>query len=73
MEIKEKINKIEEMLEIDENTLTLDTELNSLDEWDSVAILSTIVMLDEEFGKKLLGEQIQKFHTVKDILDFMES
>jgi acyl carrier protein len=38
-----------------------------------MAKLSLIVMMDEEFGKKLLGEQIQKFHTVKDILDFMES
>ena len=71
MEIKEKINKIEEMLEIDENTLTLDTELNSLDEWDSVAILSTIVMLDEEFGKIIKGTDIKACKTVADLVNLM--
>ena len=71
MEIKEKINKIEEMLEIDENTLTLDTELNSLDEWDSVAILSTIVMLDEEFGKTIKGTDIKACKTVADLVNLM--
>ncbi|WP_288275582.1 acyl carrier protein [uncultured Prevotella sp.] len=71
MEINEKINKIEEMLEIDVNTLTLETELNSLDEWDSVAILSTIVMLDEEFGKTIKGTDIKACKTVADLVNLM--
>lgn len=71
MEIKEKINKIEEMLEIDENTLSLETELDSLDEWDSVAILSAIVMLDEEFGKTVKGTDIKACKTVADFINLM--
>lgn len=71
MEIKEKINKIEEMLEIDENTLSLETELDSLDEWDSIAILSAIVMLDEEFGKTVKGTDLKACKTVADIVNLM--
>lgn len=71
MEIKEKLNKLEEMLEIDENTLTLETELNSLDEWDSIAILSAIVMFDEEFGKTVKGTDLKACKTVADIVNLM--
>ena len=71
MEIKEKLNKLEEMLEIDENTLTLETELNSLDEWDSIAILSAIVLFDEEFGKTVKGTDLKACKTVADIVNLM--
>lgn len=71
MEIKEKLNKLEEMLEIDENTLTLETELNSLDEWDSIAILSAIVMFDEEFGKTVKGTDLKACKTVADVVNLM--
>ena len=71
MEIKERINKIEEMLEIDENTLTPETELNSLDEWDSIAILSAIVMFDEEFGKTVKGTDLKACKTVADLINLM--
>jgi acyl carrier protein len=33
--------------------------------------LTIIVLCDDEFGKKLTGEQIKSFKKVKDILDFM--
>lgn len=36
-----------------------------------MAKLTLIVLCDEEFSKKLTGEQINAFKTVKDILDFM--
>lgn len=71
MEIKEKLNKLEEMLEIDENTLTLETELNSLDEWDSIAIISAIVMFDEEFGKTVKGAELKACKTVADVVNLM--
>lgn len=68
---EEKITLLEEMLELDANTLSIETELNSIDEYDSMAKLSLIVLMDEEFGKKLTGEQIRQFKTVGDILAFM--
>ena len=68
---EEKIALLEDMLELDGGTLTPETELSSIDEYDSMGKLSLIVLMDDEFGKKLTGEQIREFNTVQDILDFM--
>jgi len=72
MTSREKIEMLEELLEVENGTLNEDTDLNDIPEYDSMAKLSLIVMCDDEFGKKLTGEQILKFKTVQDILDFME-
>lgn len=72
MTSREKIGMLEELLEVENGTLNEDTDLNDIPEYDSMAKLSLIVMCDDEFGKKLTGEQILKFKTVQDILDFME-
>ncbi len=69
---EEKIALLEDMLELDVNTLTPETELNSIEEYDSMAKLSLIVLMDEECNKKLTGEQIREFKTVEDILAFMD-
>lgn len=68
---EEKIALLEDMLELDGGTLTPETELSSIDEYDSMAKLSLIVLMDDECGKELTGEQIREFNTVQDILDFM--
>ena len=68
----EKIALLEDMLELESNTLTPETELTAIDEYDSMAKLSLIVLMDEECGKKLTGEQIRAFKTVGDILAFMD-
>ena len=71
MSEQEKIALLEDMLEVDEGTLTADTALEDIDEWDSMAKLSLIVLVDDEFGKKLTGDEIKSFNTIGDILDFM--
>lgn len=73
MTTKEKINLIEEALELEPDTLNEGTELDSLVEYDSMGKLSLIVLADEEFGKKLTGEQINEFVIVKDILSFFDA
>ena len=67
----EKIAKLEETWEMDEGTLTEDTVLEDVEEFDSMGKLSLIVLCDDEFSKRLDGETIRGFKTVKDILDFM--
>ncbi|MCG9881075.1 MAG: phosphopantetheine-binding protein [Bacteroidia bacterium] len=68
---QEKISLIEDTLEIEAGTLTPETELANIEEYDSMAKLSLIVLCDEEFGKKLTGEQIRAFKTVSDIITFL--
>lgn len=68
---EEKIAMLEDMLELDGGTLKPEMNLDDIEEYDSMAKLSLIVMMDDEFNKKLSGEQIRTFKTVRDILDFM--
>jgi len=68
---QEKIRLIEEALELNENTLTEETFLDAIAEYDSMAKLTLIVLCDDEFNKKLTGEQINGFKTVRDVLEFM--
>ena len=68
---EEKIALLEETLEMDRGSLRADMGLDSIAEYDSMANLCLIVMMADEFAKKLSGEQIREFKTVQDILDFM--
>lgn len=72
MTIEEKIAVLEDMLELENGILTVETKLSTVDEFDSMAKLSLIVISDEEFGKKLTGEQLREFKTIGDILTFWE-
>ncbi|MGI6085621.1 MAG: phosphopantetheine-binding protein [Acetivibrionales bacterium] len=69
---KEKLALLEEMLELDEGSLSPETSLESINEWDSVAALSLIVLMDEEFGRQLTGKEIKDLKYINDILSLME-
>ena len=70
---EEVIRLIEETLELDSNTLNSETLLDDILEFDSMGKLSVIVMADDEFDKKLTGEQMKKFRTVGDIVMFLNA
>ena len=72
MSEREKLALLEDMLELDEGDLTVDRELNDIDEYDSMAKLSLIVLMEDEFDVKLTGDMIKGFETVGDILKLME-
>lgn len=67
----EKMRLIEDAFELDSDTLTEETLLADIPQYDSMAKLTLIVLCDDEFQKKLTGEQIKEFKSVKDVLDFM--
>ncbi len=68
---QEKLTLIEEALEVDKNSLTANTLLADLEEYDSLARLSITVMLDDEFGVSVSNDEIKAFETVADILNKM--
>jgi acyl carrier protein len=70
MNLQEKLTLIEEVLDA-EGSLTPETLLAEVDEWDSIAALSLIVMLDEKFEKTVSGAQIKALESVNDILAYM--
>lgn len=69
---QEKIAMLEETWELDEGTLAIDTVLTDVEEYDSMAKLSLIVLMDDEFELTLTGDMIKSFETVGDILKLME-
>lgn len=69
---QEIINLIEETFEIDINTLSENSLLHDIPEYDSMAKLSVIILADDEFNKKLTGETLRDFKTVGDIIQFLK-
>ena len=69
---REKLALLEDMLELEEGELNGEMKLSKIEGWDSMAKLSLIVLMDDEFGKKLSGDKIREFENVKDILNLME-
>ena len=72
MSEKEKLAMLEETFDLEEGTLAADTVLADLDEYDSMAKLSLIVLMDDEFDVKVTGDMIKGFKTVADILAVMK-
>ena len=67
-----KIKLLEEIMELDEGELTMDSILSDYPEWDSIATLSYIAMLDSDFHKMIKGDVVKAFIKVQDAMDLME-
>ena len=72
MDLDKKIELLEEALEYEDGHLEPEMVLADIDEYNSMAKLSLIVMMSDEFGKKLTSDTMKTFVTVQDILDYME-
>lgn len=63
-----------EILEIDPSEVTPDLDLTTLQgqQWDSLAIVNALALIDECFGKMLKGAQLAKCTSVRDIEDLIK-
>lgn len=68
---REKLALLEELFELEEGDLTVDTALDDVDEYDSMTKLSLIVMMDDEFGVKLDSATVKGFKIIGDIVALM--
>ena len=55
-----------------EDEIRMEDEFRNYPEWSSIAYLSVIAMMDEEFNKEMKGADIKALKTVQDVLDVME-
>lgn len=53
-------------------SITTDTALADLPEWDSLAALGVIVMFDMEYSKTIVGEQLRDAETVGDLFKLLD-
>lgn len=73
MTLKEKIEFLEEIMDVDEGTLTEDTVLADVEEWDSLSTLSLIAEMKKRYDLKLTASTIKEFQTVADICEYIPS
>ena len=56
-----------EFEETSENMFAPDTIYKELEEWDSLASLSIIAMVDEELGKRITGSELRTCNTIEEL------
>ena len=62
--MKELVAKIAEILEVDDLDIT--KKFTDYDEWDSLATLSVLAMLDSDYNTTMKGAEILSFATIED-------
>ena len=68
---QEKLDLLEEIMDVEES-LTLETVLSDLEEWDSLSTLALAAKVKEMYSRNLTAEEIEGFKTVKDICDYLD-
>jgi len=67
-----KLKKIlSEVLEIDEAKIDKSYELDAENNWDSLAVLSAISMIDDEYSIELDGDDIALCETASELQDLI--
>lgn len=69
---QEKINALEEIMDLDGGTMKKEELLENYPEWDSIAALSFIAFIDEKYHKTISGQDLKKLKTVADAIEIME-
>jgi acyl carrier protein len=59
--------QIKEVLEIEDREILLTDTFRDYDEWDSLALLSLIAMLDDEYGVEIEEKVFKTLLTLEDL------
>jgi acyl carrier protein len=73
MSTEEFTREFAEMLGIDPGALRPETDLTALQEWDSVAYLSAMVLIDEKLSMTIRPDVISTSRTFGEILSAVRS
>ena len=66
------IEIFEDILDIENGKINLNSTPEDIEEWDSVATINIIVAIEEEFGIKFKLKDVQEAKSVKDFLELIE-
>lgn len=69
---EDKLDILAEAMDVNVDDLTDQAALSSFDEWDSLAALSFMSLLQSRLNKKVTPEEVKSLHTVEDALNIME-
>ena len=71
-QLSDFLSGLADALEIEESTLTPNTLFNEID-WDSLAVISAIALIDEQYGVMIPGQDISECKGMPDLLSLIES
>lgn len=63
------LKQMKGILEVEDRELSMEDEFKSFEEWDSLAYLSAIAMIDEEYGVTLKGDDLRSAVTIGDLFN----
>lgn len=73
MNMNKFINEFEEnVVFAKKDTLTIDTNLESLEDWDSMAIVSTIALIDDLFGVQVDAINLTECKTLGNVISLIK-
>jgi acyl carrier protein len=67
------LEKFKEVLEIEDQEIGLEVEFRNLEEWDSLALLSVIAMIDDEYDVIIKGNQFKELKTLNEVIGYINS
>lgn len=70
MNLQEFVTELKKELEFEES-LTLDTKLKELDDWDSMSAMVLIGYVSENFNKNLTTDDLKKMTTINSLVDII--
>jgi acyl carrier protein len=74
MELGEFIKKFADALDdVDVESISEKTEFKNIANWSSLFALSTIAMIDEEYGVAVKGSDIRSATTINDLYELVKS
>lgn len=72
MNLKQFIALCEEILELEEGMLTMDTRLDNIEEWDSLTRMDLVSYCDDKFNTTLPVEIFRDTEIFQDVVDKVE-
>lgn len=66
------LDLVKEVLEIEDRDIHLSDNFRDYDEWDSLANLSLVAMLDDEFSVVIDSQRFKQMTTLQEIFDAIQ-
>ena len=68
---KNFLKLFQEVLEKEDNSLNVEDEFRNLNEWDSLAVLSVLAMINEEYDITIPRNDFDKLKTIQDLYEYV--
>jgi len=67
----EFIERLKDIMQIEENDIDEDTNMRNLAGFDSLAVLSIIALIDEHFQKTIRASEFKNVTTIKSLIELI--